>query len=182
VGYRPWEIVLGGCVLAAAIGFAVFAVQGAGTRLSEPPGYALTGSFRSAEGVRPGTEVRLAGVRVGLVTGMDLDPESFRAQVRIRIDERLRLPADSTLAVASEGLLGGVFLEILPGGLPFDLEPGSAFEDTQSAVGLVQLLLRAFAGGPGDAAPGSGAADDGLPDSGSISGPDDSAPDPARQP
>lgn len=48
--------------------------------------------------------------------------------------------------MASEGLLGGVFLDIIPGGMPFDLEPGGAFADTQSAVGLVQLLLRAFTG------------------------------------
>jgi phospholipid/cholesterol/gamma-HCH transport system substrate-binding protein len=146
MAYRGWEVALGAAVLAVAAGFAVFAVQGAGTQLRQAPGYALTASFRSAEGVRLGTEVRLAGVRIGQVTQMDLDPESFRAMVRIRIDDSLRLPADSTLAVASEGLLGGVFLDILPGGMPFDLEPDGEFQDTQSAVGLVQLLLRAFTG------------------------------------
>lgn len=151
--YRIWEMALGGAVLAAAVGFGAFAVQGAGLRLAQPPGYELTGSFRSAEGVRSGTEVRVAGVRVGQVTAMDLDPASFRAEVRIRVDDRLRLPGDSTLAVASEGLLGGVFLEILPGGMPFDLEPGDRFEDTQSSVGLIQLLLRAFTGGSSDAEP-----------------------------
>lgn len=146
MAYRGWEMALGGAVLAAGLGFAAFAVQGAGMRLTQAPGYTLSASFRSAEGVRLGTEVRLAGVKVGSVTAMDLDPESFTARLEVRVDARLRLPADSTLAVASEGLLGGVFLEIIPGGMPFDLEPGSAFEDTQSAVGLVQLLLRAFTG------------------------------------
>lgn len=147
MAYRGWEMALGGVVLAAGLGFAAFAVQGAGMRLTQPPGYALSASFRSAEGVRLGTEVRLAGVKVGQVTAMDLDPESFTARVELRVDARLRLPSDSTLAVASEGLMGGVFLEIVPGGMPFDIEPGGAFEDTQSAVGLVQLLLRAFTGG-----------------------------------
>lgn len=146
MAYRGWEVALGGAVLAGAVGFAVFALQTAGTRLTAAPGYTLEAAFRSAEGVRPGTEVRLAGVRVGQVTRMDLDPADFRARVEIRVDERLRLPADSTLAVTSEGLLGGTFLEILPGGLPMDLAPGDRFEDTQSAVGLVQLLLRAFTG------------------------------------
>lgn len=163
MAYRGWEVALGAVVLALATGFAVFAVQGAGQRLTQPPGYTLTGSFRSAEGVRPGTEVRLAGVRVGQVSRMDLEFESFRALVEIRIDDRLRLPADSTLAVASEGLLGGTFLEILPGGLPFDLEPGESFQDTQSAVGLVQLLLRAFTGATPDA-PGADEADPDSPD------------------
>jgi phospholipid/cholesterol/gamma-HCH transport system substrate-binding protein len=164
--YRVWEMALGGAVLAAAVGFGAFAVQGAGMRLQQPAGYDLSGTFRSAEGVRPGTEVRLAGVRVGQVTQMDLDPESFRAVVRVRVDDRLRLPTDSTLAVASEGLLGGVFLEILPGGMPFDLEPGGSFEDTQSAVGLVQLLLRAFTGSaPATEAEGGAGADDAPPTS-----------------
>lgn len=163
MAYRGWEVALGGAVLAAALGFAVYAVQGAGLRLGAAPGYALTGTFRSAEGVRVGTEVRLAGVKVGQVTRMDLDPASFQALVEIRVEDRLRLPADSTLAVASEGLLGGVFLEVLPGGLPFDLEAGEAFQDTQSAVGLIQLLLRAFTGSDpsspadGAAAPAEGA-------------------------
>jgi phospholipid/cholesterol/gamma-HCH transport system substrate-binding protein len=154
VAYRGWEVALGGAVLAAALVFGVFAVQSAGTRLTTAPGYTLSASFRSAEGIRPGTEVRLAGVRVGQVTRMDLDPAAFRAQVEVRLDERIRLPADSTLSVASEGLLGGSFLEILPGGMPVELEPGDAFQDTQSAVSLVQLLLRAFTG----AEPAAGAA------------------------
>lgn len=154
MAYKGWEVALGAFVLAVAAGFALYAVQGAGLGLRSAPGYALTGEFRSAEGVRVGTEVRLAGVKVGQVTAMELDPASFAARVAIRVDERLRLPADSTLAVASEGLLGGTFLEILPGGLPFDLEPGDSFQDTQSAVSLVQLLLRAFTGSAEAAAPG----------------------------
>jgi phospholipid/cholesterol/gamma-HCH transport system substrate-binding protein len=162
MAYKGWEVALGAGVLAAAVGFALFAAQSSGLRLASAPDYALIGSFRSAEGVRPGTEVRLAGVKVGRVVAMELDPATFQALVEIRVDSGLRLPADSTLAVASEGLLGGTFLEILPGGAPFDLEPGEMFENTQSAVGLVQLLLRAFTGtadpGTPAAAPADGAA------------------------
>lgn len=157
MAYRGWEVALGGAVLAAAVGFGVFAVQGAGLSLGgSGADYPLTAQFRSAEGVRVGTEVRLAGVKVGQVVRMGLDPESFRAEVEIRLPASLRLPADSTLAVATEGLLGGTFLEVLPGGLPFELEPGEAFQDTQSAVGLIPLLLRAFTGGgEAEAAPGA---------------------------
>lgn len=157
MAYKGWEVALGGAVLAVAVGFAVYAAQGTGLRLAQAPGYTLTGSFRSAEGVRLGTEVRLAGVKVGQVTRMELEPASFTALVEVRIEERIRLPADTTLAVASEGLLGGTFLELLPGGMPFDLEPGESFQDTQSAVSLVQLLLRAFTGST-DAGPAEGAA------------------------
>jgi phospholipid/cholesterol/gamma-HCH transport system substrate-binding protein len=157
--YRPWEMALGALVLVAGVAFAVFGLATTGTRLAAAPGYTLTAEFRSAEGVRPGTEVRLAGVRVGSVTGMVLDPDTFSARVTLRVDRGLNLPEDSTLAVSSEGLLGGTFLEILPGGAPFDLEPGGRFADTQSAVSLIALLLRAFtaetgaAEGPAGGAP-----------------------------
>lgn len=149
MAYRRWEIALGAAVLAVAIAFAAFAVQSTGTRLSAAPSYELIASFRSAEGVRPGTEVRIGGVRVGTVSRMALDPESFRAQVSVLVDQGLSLPDDSTIQVASEGLLGGTFIEILPGGSPFDLEPGQMFQDTQSAVSLVQLMLR-FVTGSGE--------------------------------
>lgn len=149
MAYRSWEVALGAAVLLVAIAFATFAVQSTGTRLSGTPSYELNASFRSAEGVRPGTEVRIGGVRVGTVSRMALDPESFRAQVSVLIDQGLSLPDDSTIQVASEGLLGGTFVEILPGGSPFDLEPGQMFQDTQSAVSLVQLMLR-FVTGTGE--------------------------------
>ncbi|MCC5969346.1 MAG: outer membrane lipid asymmetry maintenance protein MlaD [Pararhodobacter sp.] len=149
MAYRSWEIALGGVVLAVALAFAAFAVQSTGTRLSAPSGYELSASFRSAEGVRAGTEVRIGGVRVGTVSRMALDPESFRATVSVLIDQSLSLPDDSTIQVASEGLLGGTFIEILPGGSPFDLEPGAMFQDTQSSISLVQLMMR-FVTGSGD--------------------------------
>lgn len=147
--YRRWEIALGGAVLFVAVLFAVFIVQSTGTRLMSDTGYELNATFRSAEGVRPGTEVRIGGVRVGTVSRMGLDSESFRAQVSLLIDQSLSLPDDSTIQVASEGLLGGTFIEILPGGSPLNLEPGAMFQDSQSAVSLVQLMMR-FVTGSGD--------------------------------
>ena len=147
MAYRSWEVALGGAVLAAGVVFAAYAIQTTGTRLGQDSGYELAASFQSAEGVRPGTEVRIAGVKVGSVTAMTLDPGSFRAQVTVRIDPAIRLPQDSTIQVASEGLLGGSYIDILPGGAIEELAPGATFEDTQSAVSLIQLMLRFVTGG-----------------------------------
>ncbi len=149
MNYRPWEVALGAVVIVFAVVFVVFGLQITGTRLAAAPGYELNATFRSAEGVRPGTEVRIGGVKVGTVARMALDPQTFRAAVTVTVDDAIRLPDDSTIQVASEGLLGGTFVEILPGGSPFDLEPGGAFQDTQSAISLVQLMLR-FVTGSGD--------------------------------
>jgi len=140
------DAVLGAVVLAAAIGFVAYAGQTAGF-VGQRAGFELSASFRSAEGVTTGTDVRLAGVKIGTVTRMDLNPQTFRADLRFTVLEGLALPDDSAILVASEGLMGGTFIEIIPGGSPFNLEPGGVIEDTQSAVSLVTLLLRFVTGG-----------------------------------
>jgi ABC-type transport system involved in resistance to organic solvents, periplasmic component len=146
MAYRAWEVALGALVMAAAVVFVAFALRTTGTVLTDAQGYTLYASFRSAEGVRPGTEVRLAGVKIGTVSSLTLDPLDFRARLAITMDPSLELPADSTIQVASEGILGGTFVEILPGGDLENLQPGDTFQDTQSAVSLITLLLRAVTG------------------------------------
>ena len=140
------DAVLGGVVLAVALAFVVYAGQIAGLGQGRG-GYELAASFRSVEGVRVGSDVRLGGVRVGSVAGMELDPVSLRPDLRLRLQDGVVLPEDTLAVVATEGLLGGAFIELLPGGAAFDLEPGDRIEQTQSAVSLVTLLLRAVTGG-----------------------------------
>jgi len=154
-GYSKTEIGLGAVVIGAALGFVIYAAQATGAA-GPRAGYELTASFRSAEGVTVGTDVRLAGVRIGSVTGMALNPDSFRADLRLTLVEGIALPDDSAIMVASEGLLGGTYLEILPGGSPFNLAAGAAIEDTQSAVSLVTLLLRFVTGGAAGEGAGEG--------------------------
>ncbi|MBY6200789.1 outer membrane lipid asymmetry maintenance protein MlaD [Maritalea mobilis] len=143
------EILVGGLVLAAAAGFFFYAATSAGG-LGTPGGYRLEASFRSAEGIGVGTEVRLAGVRIGTVTAMELNPETFLADTTFIVSDDVILPDDSAIAIASEGLLGGNFVEVIPGGSPFNLEPGDAILDTQSSVSLLTLLMRFVSGEGGE--------------------------------
>ena len=145
--YSITEIATGGAVLAAAVGFFLFATGAGGT--SGGDSYPLLAHFRSAEGIGVGTEVRLAGVQVGSVTAMELNAQTFLAETCISVVGDIVLPDDSAIAIASEGLLGGSFVEIIPGGSPFNMEAGGEFIDTQSSVSLITLLLRFF-GGSGD--------------------------------
>ena len=141
------EVLVGGAVLAVAGFFLFFAAQTTGYRQASGGAYELSASFRSAEGLSLGTDVRLAGVKVGTVTGLDLNPQTFRADVRFSVSKAIELPNDSAAVVASEGLLGGTYLELVPGGSPFNLDPGAEVEDTQGAVSLISLLLKFAAGG-----------------------------------
>jgi len=145
------EIIAGAAVLAAAIGFLFYAGQSAG--LSRGSGsYALTASFRSVEGISVGTDVRLAGVKVGSVTGLALNPETYFADATISVLNGIALPDDSALLISSEGLLGGNFVELVPGGSLDNLAAWDEIEDTQGSVSLISLLMK-FVGGSGDQKP-----------------------------
>lgn len=145
--YSIAEIATGGAVLAAAVGFFFYATGAGGNTAAGT--YELTAAFRSAEGIGVGTEVRLGGVRIGTVTDMSLNPQSFLAETTFSIADTIILPDDSAIAIASESLLGGSYVEVIPGGSPFNIEPGGEVMDTQSSVSLITLLLR-FVGGAAD--------------------------------
>ncbi len=144
------EVMVGGAVLAAAIGFLVYASDSTDAMQSTAGNYDLTASFRSAQGVTVGTDVRLAGVKVGTVTALDLNPTTYRADATLSVREELELPDDSAALVAAEGLLGGYFIELVPGGSPFNVEPGGEIEDTQGSVSLITLLLKFVSGDNGE--------------------------------
>jgi phospholipid/cholesterol/gamma-HCH transport system substrate-binding protein len=146
------EVVAGGAVLAAALGFLVYAGQTTGLTRN-PDSYTLTASFRSVDGVTVGTDVRLAGVKVGTVTSLNLNPQTFFADATITLRNDVLLPDDSTALVSSEGLLGGSFVELQPGGSLDNLGPGDEIEDTQGAVSVISLLLQFVGGSGGEDAP-----------------------------
>ena len=147
------EVLTGAGVLAVAIGFATYAGFAATLR-PDAASYLLKASFRSVDGITVGTDVRLAGVKVGTVTSLALNPATFLADAAISVQNGIILPDDSAILISSEGLLGGNFVEIQPGGSPTTYAPGAEIEDTQGAVGLIQLLMKFVgnAAGGGDSA------------------------------
>lgn len=142
------EALVGAVVLAGALGFGVYAAQASGLGQSSQ-GYDLTASFRSVEGISTGTDVRLAGVKIGQISDMSLNPATFRADVTLSFADGIAIPNDSAVAIASEGILGGSFVEIVPGGSLDNFAPGDEIEDTQGAVSLISLLLK-FVTGDGE--------------------------------
>ena len=157
MAYERAEILAGAAILAVAIGFSLYAARGAGLG-TQPDSYPLTASIRSVEGVSIGTDVRLAGVKVGTVTDLRLNPETYFADATISMRKDVAVPVDSTILIASEGLLGGTFVEVQPGGALENLEPGGEIEDTQGAVSLITLLMKFAGGGSDDSAPAEGTA------------------------
>lgn len=135
------EVLAGAVVLAVAVGFLAYAANSSGLGPSAST-YPLVASFRSAEGITVGSDVRLAGVKVGTITGLTLNPTTYMADAHVALDKSVLLPTDSAILISSEGLLGGNFVELVPGGSPDNLAPGDEIEDTQGAVSLITLLMK----------------------------------------
>ena len=140
------EVIIGAAVLTVALGFVVFLFQSTGLSVSNSKHYELKADFRSADGIHVGTDVRLAGVKVGTVSDLSLNVETYRAEAELAIENAVDIPEDSALTVSSEGLLGGNFIEIIPGASYEYMQPGDEFLDTQGSVSLISLLLKFVSG------------------------------------
>ena len=136
------EICAGAVVLLVAATFLTYAVTYSGRGAATGDGIALSARFDRIDGLTPGADVRLAGVRVGSVTATRIDPETFGAEVTMRVDRALRLPADTSAEVTSEGLLGGKYVSLVPGGAERVLADGGRITETQGSISLEQLLGR----------------------------------------
>ena len=105
----------------------------------------MSAPFRKADGLGVGADVRVSGVKVGTVTSLGLDQNTYRAVAKLTISDDYKIPEDSTVTIATEGLLGGSFISIDPGASDFFFENGSVAEFTQGSVSILELVGRAIA-------------------------------------
>lgn len=132
------ESLVGALVLAVSVVVLIGVFQSSDTQ--RVAGYQLTARFDNAEGLASGTDIRLAGIKIGSVASQRVDPETFEAAVTFNIDSGVELPADSVARVVPDGLLGGTFIEISPGSAEEILQPDGTFENTRGAINVVELI------------------------------------------
>ena len=140
---RGWaEVAVGAVVLLVAAGFLFYAVSSSGRSIAAGDGLTLQARFERIDGINVGSDVRIAGVRVGSVVDARIDPETFLAVLTLRVNQPLRLPTDSSAEITSEGLLGGRFVSLVPGGSERVFANGAMIANTQGAISLEALLGR----------------------------------------
>jgi len=140
------ETLMGAVVLLVAIAFLLFAYQGSDVRVED--GYKVKANFANASGIALGSDVRIGGVKVGIVSDLGLDPTTYQAMVSLQIGKKTQVPKDSSASIVSSGLLGDKFIQITPGGDDTMLVDGDKIEYTQSAVNLEELIGKfVFSGG-----------------------------------
>jgi len=143
------ETVVGAIVLAGAVFFLIYA-QG---RIEQGPGadgYEITARFDSVGDLSRGADVRVSGVPIGTVRRIELDADTFFARATLLIDGAVEIPTDSTATITANGLLGGLYVNIEPGGEIETLAAGEEITFTQGAIdlfGLVSDFVSNSAGG-----------------------------------
>ncbi len=172
------ETLLGAIVLVVAIGFLTFAYRSSQVR--DTGGYELIARFTRVDGLERGADVRISGIKIGTVVNQSLNPETYQAEVRFSVRDDLQLPLDTSAAVVSDGLLGGKYLALLPGGEIDMLKPGDQVTLTQSSINVEDLIGHMIFSQSGDqkASDGQGA---GTPGAGAPGSDPLGAEDPAGQ-
>src|SRR5690242_12624850 len=139
------ETLIGAGVVAVALVFAALAYYRTGT--GSLSGYEINARLPKADGLAVGTEVRLAGIKVGTVSDLTLDPRTYLVTVHMNIEHDVKLPVDSSILVTQAGFLGGQYLSITPGGDDKMMTAGSYFENAQGSIDVMGLVGRFATGG-----------------------------------
>ena len=173
------EVLIGAVVLLVAAGFLAYAIAHSGR--STASGYLLYAKFDHIDGLSVGGDVRIAGVKVGSVDSVRLDPTTYQAVVGFTLADNIKLPKDSSAMITSESLLGGNYLSLAPGGDEAMLQPGHTVTITQGSINIEELLGKFIfsastlatsskGGGQGSDAGGSGASQSGAASHGESGG------------
>ena len=139
----PIETVLGVIVIVVALYFAHFAADKIDARPMR--GYEITAVFSRSGGLESGNDIRISGIKVGSVVGLDLT-DDYTAKVTLSVREDVKLPVDTTAEITTDGLMGGTFVRLIPGKSGEHLTAGGTiaktkdFRSLEDAVGDIIFL------------------------------------------
>ena len=137
--------------LDAFLGFTVLLITGLfifyvyitlDTKLFKSDGFRLHARFENIDGIVTGSKVKLSGVNIGTVKSISLEPESYYAFITMNFDKKFSFPDDTEASVQLEGLLGGSYISILPGGSDVMLLNDQEILYTQGSTSLLNLMLK----------------------------------------
>ncbi|MEX0645334.1 MAG: outer membrane lipid asymmetry maintenance protein MlaD [Parvularculaceae bacterium] len=138
-----FETIVGAIVIAVAGLFLFYAYQASGRDIARGA-YRVDAIFGRVDGVTEGSEVRIAGVKIGTVSANALDTNTYEAALRLSIAAGVPIPEDSIAKIVSDGLLGGAHVAIEPGASDVMLADGGKITVTQGSVDLLGLAVKAF--------------------------------------
>jgi phospholipid/cholesterol/gamma-HCH transport system substrate-binding protein len=136
------EFAVGLFLVAALAAFFYLAVRLGDVGLWADDNYRLTARFVNSSGLKEGGFVELAGVRVGKIIAIDLDPETYESVIELSIEKGVRLQEDTIASVRTAGIIGDKFVKLTPGGAEEYLENGDELIETESSLDIEELISK----------------------------------------
>ena len=134
------ESLIGAAVVAIALVLAALAYYRTGA--GGTSGYEVNARLAKADGLAVGTDVRLAGIKIGTVSDLTLDPKTYLVTVHMNVRDDIKLPVDSSVLVTQAGFLGSQYLSITPGGDDKMMTAGAYFDNAQGSIDVMNLVGR----------------------------------------
>jgi phospholipid/cholesterol/gamma-HCH transport system substrate-binding protein len=141
-----FETLVGIVVLAVAAAFLVYAFRVSGAAAGHGD-YRLSANFGRVDGIETGSDVKIAGVKVGTVAAATLNAETYEARLDLSLRRDIKVPEDSAAKILTDGVLGGSHVSIEPGASETMLGDGGVITVTQGSVDLLGLAVQAFTSG-----------------------------------
>lgn len=134
------EAIVGAIVLAVAGFFFLSAYSS--SQKNMPDGYTVYALFERIDGLTIGSDIKMSGVKIGIIHNVEINPKTYQAKVTMMLRRDIQIPEDSSAEVASESLLGGKYIALIPGGSEQFLKPNGEIIYTQSSISFEGLISK----------------------------------------
>ena len=139
---NTFEAIVGAFVIIISVVFLFFGFST--MKIQNSDSYNVSALFNRIDGIKIGSDIRMSGIKIGAVVSQELDNSSFEAKVLMSIDSKILIPDDSSAKITSDGLLGGNYISIEPGGSDIYLLNNEEIFFTQGSVDLIGLVGEAL--------------------------------------
>ena len=139
---NTFEAIVGAFVIIISVVFLFFGFST--MKIQNSDSYNVSALFNRIDGIKNGSDIRMSGIKIGTVVSQELDNSSFEAKVLMSIDSKILIPDDSSAKITSDGLLGGNYISIEPGGSDIYLLNNEEIFFTQGSVDLIGLVGEAL--------------------------------------
>ena len=139
---NTFEAIVGAFVIIISVVFLFFGFSA--MKIQNSDSYNVSALFNRIDGIKIGSDIRMSGIKIGTVVSQELDNSSFEAKVLMSIDSKILIPDDSSAKITSDGLLGGNYISIEPGGSDIYLLNNEEIFFTQGSVDLIGLVGEAL--------------------------------------
>ena len=139
---NTFEAIVGAFVIIISVVFLFFGFST--MKIQNSDSYNVSALFNRIDGIKIGSDIRMSGIKIGTVASQELDNSSFEAKVLMSIDSKILIPDDSSAKITSDGLLGGNYISIEPGGSDIYLLNNEEIFFTQGSVDLIGLVGEAL--------------------------------------